>query len=99
MESGMLVDLEHPALGRARTTGIPIKLSATPGSVRMAAPMVGEHSAAVLSELGLSASEVRALVADGTVVALDSAVDRDASPWAPSSQNTLLSDAAGGRPT
>lgn len=101
VESGMLVDLEHPSLGRARTTGIPIKLSATPGSVRMAAPMVGEHSASVLAELGLSPSEIRALVADGTVVALDldGVVDGAPSSRAPSSPNTLLTDAAGGRPT
>jgi len=36
-------------------------LSATPGSVRTAAPHAGEHTEAVLRELGLSAAEALAL--------------------------------------
>jgi crotonobetainyl-CoA:carnitine CoA-transferase CaiB-like acyl-CoA transferase len=39
----------------------PIKLSATPVRYRMAPPLLGQHTAQVLSELGLSADEVNAL--------------------------------------
>ena len=41
--------------------GIPVKLSDTPGSVRRAAPLLGEHTAEVLREAGLSAEEIAAL--------------------------------------
>ena len=43
----MVVETEHPITGRFRTLGVPVKLSATPGSVRRPAPRLGEHSAAL----------------------------------------------------
>ncbi|WP_210261206.1 CaiB/BaiF CoA transferase family protein [Enterovirga aerilata] len=48
----MVVEAEHATAGRVRTLGIPAKLSATPGSVRRAAPALGEHTHAVLDSLG-----------------------------------------------
>jgi alpha-methylacyl-CoA racemase len=57
----MVVEVEHPRHGKIREFGIPIKLSGTPGSVRVAAPHSGEHTDAVLAELGHSAPEIRAL--------------------------------------
>jgi crotonobetainyl-CoA:carnitine CoA-transferase CaiB-like acyl-CoA transferase len=57
----MVVEVKHPTLGAIKEFGIPIKLSGTPGSVRTAAPYAGEHTEAVLRELGLSASEMTAL--------------------------------------
>jgi crotonobetainyl-CoA:carnitine CoA-transferase CaiB-like acyl-CoA transferase len=47
----MVVEIEHPAAGPARVLGVPVKLSATPGSIRRAAPLLGEHTAEVLAEL------------------------------------------------
>jgi crotonobetainyl-CoA:carnitine CoA-transferase CaiB-like acyl-CoA transferase len=44
----MVATVDHPIAGRTRTLGIPIKLSATPGRVRRAAPTLGQHTAAVL---------------------------------------------------
>lgn len=41
----------HPKLGEYRTDGLPLKLSETPGGVRSAAPLWGEHTEAVLKEL------------------------------------------------
>ncbi|MBV9786210.1 MAG: CoA transferase [Acidisphaera sp.] len=43
----MVVETEHPATGRFRTLGVPLKLSDTPGSVRGPAPRLGEHTASV----------------------------------------------------
>ncbi len=40
----------HPVTGAFRTMGVPVKLSATPGSVRRAAPRLGEHTSEVLNE-------------------------------------------------
>src|SRR6059036_2137640 len=57
----MIVEAEHPTHGRVRQVGIAIKLSETPGSVRSAAPLAGEHTDLVLKDLGLSATEIAVL--------------------------------------
>ena len=57
----MVVELHHPRHGKVTQFGQPIKLSETPGSVRSAAPYIGEHSDEVLRELGMSAGEIAAL--------------------------------------
>lgn len=46
-------------------TGIPVKLSRTPGEARMPAPRFGQHTREVLIQLGLSDSEIDRLVASG----------------------------------
>jgi crotonobetainyl-CoA:carnitine CoA-transferase CaiB-like acyl-CoA transferase len=53
----MVETVPHPTLGELRTTGIPFKLSATPGSVRTAPPLLGQHTDEVLAELGFDPSE------------------------------------------
>lgn len=57
----MVVDLEHPVHGKVRQFGVPIKLSATPGTPRTAAPHTGEHTDEVLRELGMTADQIREL--------------------------------------
>jgi crotonobetainyl-CoA:carnitine CoA-transferase CaiB-like acyl-CoA transferase len=47
----MVAEIDHPAAGRMRTLGIPVKLSATPGTLRRPAPLLGEHGAEILAEL------------------------------------------------
>jgi formyl-CoA transferase/CoA:oxalate CoA-transferase len=63
----MLVEIEHPALGVLRQAGIPIEFSATPGSIRTAPPLLGQHTDEVLAELGYAGDEVARLRADGIV--------------------------------
>jgi crotonobetainyl-CoA:carnitine CoA-transferase CaiB-like acyl-CoA transferase len=46
----MVVETSHPVTGPFRTMGVPVKLSATPGSVRQAAPRLGEHTRDVLTQ-------------------------------------------------
>jgi crotonobetainyl-CoA:carnitine CoA-transferase CaiB-like acyl-CoA transferase len=58
---GMEVEMEHPEEGTVRGLGIPVKLSDTPGSVRRAAPLLGQHSAEVLREAGFAEAEIEAL--------------------------------------
>jgi crotonobetainyl-CoA:carnitine CoA-transferase CaiB-like acyl-CoA transferase len=43
-----LAELDHPQHGATRMVGIPVGLSATPGSVRTAAPELGQHTEEVL---------------------------------------------------
>jgi formyl-CoA transferase len=57
----MEVAMEHPEEGTVRGLGIPVKLSETPGSVRRAAPLLGEHTEEVLLEAGLTPQEIGAL--------------------------------------
>ncbi len=58
---GMIERVDHEAQKALRLLGIPVKLSDTPGSVRTPPPMLGEHSASVLRELGFSDQEIAAL--------------------------------------
>jgi len=46
----MAVETEHPAAGRLKTLGIPVKLSDTPGALRRPAPRLGEHTQDLLGE-------------------------------------------------
>jgi crotonobetainyl-CoA:carnitine CoA-transferase CaiB-like acyl-CoA transferase len=45
----MVVETNHPVTGRFRTMGVPVKLSATPGSIRRPAPRLGEHTDEILN--------------------------------------------------
>ena len=49
---GMAQAVEHPTLGRTELVGQPIKLSRTPAKLETATPGLGEHTDAVLAELG-----------------------------------------------
>ncbi len=60
---GMTVEVEHPVLGTIRQAGIPFRLAATPAAIRTAPPLLGEHSADILAELGYSNEEIEALTA------------------------------------
>lgn len=48
--------LVETGVGGVRTGGIPVKLSGTPGSIRMRAPYLGEQSEEIRSELGARSS-------------------------------------------
>jgi crotonobetainyl-CoA:carnitine CoA-transferase CaiB-like acyl-CoA transferase len=57
----MIVEIDHPRFGKVRQFGVAIKLSETPGTVRSAAPISGEHTEQVLANLGLSRTEIAGL--------------------------------------
>jgi len=63
----MVVEVRHPTHGTITEFGVPIKLSETPGTVRLAAPASGEHTDEVLRGLGLSAAEISGLRASRVV--------------------------------
>jgi CoA:oxalate CoA-transferase len=61
VDQEMVLEVEHPGHGPVRMTGFPVKLSATPARIRHPAPALGEHTEAVLRELGYSADRIAAL--------------------------------------
>ena len=56
----MVVDVEHPVLGRMQTLGSPIKMSETPTNPVRRAPLLGEHTREVLQEAGCTDEEIAA---------------------------------------
>jgi formyl-CoA transferase len=62
----MLVEVAHPTAGAVRMAGIPVKFSATPASVRLPPPLLGQHTEEVLSSwLGMRREEVDELKRKG----------------------------------
>ena len=54
-------EVSHKVLGNVAVIGQAIELSRTPWSIRSATPEAGEHTDAVLAELGYGAAEIAAL--------------------------------------
>jgi CoA:oxalate CoA-transferase len=63
----MILDVDHPGHGIIRLLGFPIKLSGTPCRIRRSAPELGEHSDAILTELGYAASDREGWRRDGVI--------------------------------
>jgi crotonobetainyl-CoA:carnitine CoA-transferase CaiB-like acyl-CoA transferase len=63
----MVVEIEHPVIGPMHALGLPAKLSETPASVGLAAPLLGQHSREVLRSAGRTDAEIDAWIACGTV--------------------------------
>lgn len=63
----MVIEVPHPTEGKITQPGISVKLSETPGAVRQIAAPKGEHTRAVLEELGYSAQTIEELEASGAI--------------------------------
>jgi crotonobetainyl-CoA:carnitine CoA-transferase CaiB-like acyl-CoA transferase len=62
LHRNMLVEVDHPTAGKVKMAGIPVKFSATPASVRLPPPLLGEHNDDVLSSwLGMTEKEINQL--------------------------------------
>ena len=64
---GIAQRVESAALGTINLVGQPFTLSRTPSRLVAGAPEYGEHTDAILGELGYSASEISALRQSGTI--------------------------------
>ena len=63
----MVQEYDYPGVGRVKALGNPVKLSRSPARLDKGAPRLGEDNEALLSELGLRASEIDALRARGAI--------------------------------
>ena len=63
----MIVETTHPTAGKVKAIGLPIKFSDTPGGVRTAAPVMGEHTREVLLETGFSKAEIEQMAEQGAI--------------------------------
>jgi len=64
---GLVVETRAPGGGSQRVLGVPIRLSATPGRVATPPPAFGEHTDAVLAELGYAPEAIERLRREGVV--------------------------------
>ena len=62
---GMRMEIDHPVEGKVLNIGFAVKLSGTPQEVRRHPPLLGEHTAEVLGEMGITPAEHAALEAQG----------------------------------
>jgi crotonobetainyl-CoA:carnitine CoA-transferase CaiB-like acyl-CoA transferase len=65
--NGMLATADHPGLGLLRYLGTPVRLGGTPGRPPAPPPALGEHTDAVLLEVGYARDAIARLRADGVV--------------------------------
>ena len=58
----MVVEVDHPTAGPVRMAGIPVKFSATPASVRLPPPLLGQHTEEILETwLGMKNKDINEL--------------------------------------
>ena len=63
----MLVEIDHPTAGKIKVTGIPVKLSETPGDIRSPPPLLGQHNEEILRELGYTNKDIKNLREQGVI--------------------------------
>jgi crotonobetainyl-CoA:carnitine CoA-transferase CaiB-like acyl-CoA transferase len=62
--NGMVLEHDHPTAGHRRLLGFPLRLSEAPVDIHRPAPALGEHTEAVLLELGYSPERIEELRCD-----------------------------------
>lgn len=68
LHRGMVAEVPHPSIGTLRMTGIPVRHSETPGTIRRPPPLLGEHTDDVLVEvLGYSPEKIASLRDRGAI--------------------------------
>ena len=64
----MDIEVQHPIAGRIHAIGFPVKYSGTPGHIYRPAPVLGQHTFAMLESLGYRPEQCRQLETEGVVL-------------------------------
>ena len=68
LERDMIVEIEHPTVGKIKTVNFPVKFSKTPSKIRSPPPLLGQHNDEILSELlNYTAEEISKLKDEGVI--------------------------------
>lgn len=73
---GMVIEQDHPVLGRIRMPNLPFRFSGFELPVPAVAPAIGEHNRSIATSLGYSGEEITSMIADGVLYKEDAAADR-----------------------
>ena len=65
--NNLIVESEHPHVGRTRMPRPPARFTETPAELRIHAPALGEHTESVLKEFGVTPAEFEQLEADDII--------------------------------
>ena len=66
---GMVVEQEHPVLGKIRMPNLPFRFSECDTSPKSVAPLMGQHNRDIAGKLGYAQAEIDAMVRDGVLYA------------------------------
>ncbi len=66
-ELGLIVEHQHPKLGRFEQFGATIDFSATPGVVQGPPPIIGQHTREILAEHGFEGDRIEELLASKAI--------------------------------
>ena len=68
IDRGMFTEVEHPKAGTIKVTNFPVKFSETPGEIRTATPLLGQHNEEILSTvLGYTTEQIQKLEKQGVI--------------------------------
>jgi crotonobetainyl-CoA:carnitine CoA-transferase CaiB-like acyl-CoA transferase len=84
---GMLIEQDHPVLGRIKLPNLPFRFSDCDTTPRKPAPLLGQHNRDIAKSLGYSDADVEVMVRDG-VLYNEEAVDRLATQTAKSGKRS-----------
>jgi len=73
---GMVIEQDHPVLGRIRMPNLPFRFSGYEPPVPAVAPAIGEHNRSIAASLGYSGEEITSMIADGVLYQEDGTADR-----------------------
>jgi crotonobetainyl-CoA:carnitine CoA-transferase CaiB-like acyl-CoA transferase len=63
----MVVEYDHPKIGRMKSLGIPVKSSGEFASIRQPAPWLGQHTAETVRGLDYRDADIDTLFAEGVL--------------------------------